>query len=658
MSEATRTVQDSNITIIEQIIQGRGGASSTSSPLSYSPYIKVRIEQNRLKNQSYAEASLYIDTTSNKTNITEPDERQGDFNITIEFLGSSYTKSVQAKTVYFYTYNSNDAGADQFIVSTSASFSHITGGASRGDIKISVGGGFNYGFNPMTFDDEDMTVSVPRICPLPSSSDFTVNERTELGMPMQMGWYPCAEEWMGYRFCVNLGAKSLETRLLTYGTDFALETFTLPSEGLTLPIEWAKEIAYDKTEATVTATLIAYDSEVEIGRIAKNFMVVIPENDDTRPDAEMSLSPKHTLLDKFSSAYIQRKSKLRIDGISASARLGAKITRVSVEVSCDTFTYDKYYAYTNAAGDDADTNVSVACDGCETDDVFILDGKVKVTLTALDSRGFESSVDKTFDVIPYSTPVVVPYGEDKYIVCERSADNCLRIKAGRRYSSCLSGEVQLNTCQLQYRYAGAGDELTDVEWATLITGETAEDGIDKKIGEAKLSENAAYVVQLRVIDDVGESDIFTESISTARVYMHEAGSLGSLGFGEYATEENCISIATDINVFGRVLGLGKCRRTLEDNEDVNDLTTISVYSVPDNPGVTHNIRNLPTDADVGGVLIVSSADGTGYTEGENVYLLQSFVPKTAEARYYRSCYTDNSGNWEHGDWYKLGLEKC
>jgi hypothetical protein len=54
------------------------------------------------------------------------------------------------------------------------------------------------------------------------------------------------------------------------------------------------------------------------------------------------------------------------------------------------------------------------------------------------------------------------------------------------------------------------------------------------------------VVQVGVVDTLGESDITTISIPTDKIYMHRAGSINSLGIGKYVEEENTIDLAEDI----------------------------------------------------------------------------------------------------------------
>jgi hypothetical protein len=61
-----------------------------------------------------------------------------------------------------------------------------------------------------------------------------------------------------------------------------------------------------------------------------------------------------------------------------------------------------------------------------------------------------------------------------------------------------------------------------------------------------LALTSSYVVQVGVVDTLGEEDTTTVSIPTAKIYMHRAGSINSLGIGKYAEEENTIDVAEEI----------------------------------------------------------------------------------------------------------------
>jgi hypothetical protein len=60
-----------------------------------------------------------------------------------------------------------------------------------------------------------------------------------------------------------------------------------------------------------------------------------------------------------------------------------------------------------------------------------------------------------------------------------------------------------------------------------------------------------YVVQVQVIDDIGEKTTTTIFVPTERVYMHKAGSMNSVGIGKYAEDENTVDIAEEMTTIFR-----------------------------------------------------------------------------------------------------------
>ena len=82
--------------------------------------------------------------------------------------------------------------------------------------------------------------------------------------------------------------------------------------------------------------------------------------------------------------------------------------------------------------------------------------------------------------------------------------------------------------------------------------------------DLKLSVESAYIVQIRVSDDVdgnGTPRVF--SIPSDKIFLHKKAGGKSLGIGEYVEEDDVVSIAKDIQV--RVKGeLSLKGKTIED----------------------------------------------------------------------------------------------
>jgi hypothetical protein len=189
-----------------------------------------------------------------------------------------------------------------------------------------------------------------------------------------------------------------------------------------------------------------------------------------------------------------------------------------------------------------------------TSEYLTSDGTVAVTGTVTDSRGFSRTYTKNISVLPYANPRIIPAHGESAIVCERcdasgkltESGTYLKIKAKRSYSPVVSDGVQKNFCEIRYRYKEESGSYS--EWAVILAADSlGSDEVETGalLGGA-LSIQSSYLVQVQAVDDVGEYTSTTIAIPTDKVYMHRAGSIRSLGIGEYVDDENTVSIAEDI----------------------------------------------------------------------------------------------------------------
>ena len=123
---------------------------------------------------------------------------------------------------------------------------------------------------------------------------------------------------------------------------------------------------------------------------------------------------------------------------------------------------------------------------------------------------------------------------------------------------------QKNFCSIRYRYKPEGGSYTS--WTTILAENATSDEVTTGalLGGA-LSVASSYVVQVGVIDTLGESANTTVPIPTEKVYMHKAGSMRSLAIGKYAEEENTFDVAEDITAIfrGKVRFPGEAWKSLE-----------------------------------------------------------------------------------------------
>lgn len=249
------------------------------------------------------------------------------------------------------------------------------------------------------------------------------------------------------------------------------------------------------------------------------------------PDVNMTLTPVSSLPSAFSALYIQGKTKVR-GTLSAEGKYDATIETLRMKVE------GVYY--------DADDDY--------TSGYLNQYGSVEVHGEAKDNRGLVGSNTQTITVIAYSNPrLLAVSGESDVVVarCDKNGNlndsgTYLVIKAKRSYSKVVSGGTQRNFCKIQYRYKAAGGTYS--AWNTILESNSLS-GDEVRTGallNGALSDQTSYMVQVRVIDDIGESAHSTFTIPSGKVYMHRDGRRSSFTFGGYVEEDNTFALAEGI----------------------------------------------------------------------------------------------------------------
>lgn len=338
-----------------------------------------------------------------------------------------------------------------------------------------------------------------------------------------------------YNRCVvalNIGGAFTQVKVISLGQQTAVQktaTVTLSEDELS--------IIYKKlpnaTSGVLRFTLRTYSDSgysTQVGDAGyKEITLSIPNISATQPTATVTLSPVSSLSSPFDALYIKGRSKIDVNFTNAEGKYGASI--VSYQVSCLGKNYGSPY----------------------TTEYITTEGDVTVTATLKDSRGFTRTYPKTVTFLPYANPRIIPASGESEIICERcdSSGNLsdsgtyLKIKAKRSYSKVVSSGSQKNFCSIRFRHKAEGGSYS--EWTTILATGAASDEVSTGalLGGA-LALTSSYVVQVGVVDTLGEEDTTTVSIPTAKIYMHRAGSINSLGIGKYAEEENTVDVAEEI----------------------------------------------------------------------------------------------------------------
>ena len=284
----------------------------------------------------------------------------------------------------------------------------------------------------------------------------------------------------------------------------------------------AEDMALLKNKAGKTLTVMFIIRTVVDGKTYTDYLVrtlTMTENADTKPSVSISLSPSNpsSMPSSLAGTYIQGKSRVKAT-ISADGKYNATMSRYLL----------------NVGGVVTTSNTDTI-----TSDAITKPGDVEVIGSAVDSREFTGTESKTISVLAYSKPLVVPLGNENAILCYRSDGNGNRvggstsvwIKAKRSYYS-LNGN---NKCSLQWRSKRTSEVWNDNEhkWKDLIPKTTTNTDEYNALVSGEFVLKESYAVQIRAVDDVGESDVKELEIPTQDVALHLGKGGKNVTIGEY-----------------------------------------------------------------------------------------------------------------------------
>lgn len=356
------------------------------------------------------------------------------------------------------------------------------------------------------------------------ASTLTSAANVTLGNACSVKWTPKSASFR-YKLKFSMGDWSYTTGAIHPGTTSAY-TYT----GYTIPLEAAEQIP-SKTSGSMTVALYTYSDsgcKKQVGDASsKTFTVTVPNNSSTKPSISIdNLSPVSSLGSGFDGLYVQGKSKVKAE-FTGSGKYGATISKYTMTVDGKSYGSSQNY----------------------TSNYFSNYGQFDVKISVEDSRGFTNSATKNITVIPYSNPKV------DVLICQRcdadgnldDSGTYLKIKATRKYSKVMSGDVQKNYCQIRYRYkSNAASSYSS--WSTILESDSESDEvITGALLSGNLAVNTSYMVQVHAIDDIGENGYTTITIPTDKVFMHRDGARRSIAIGGYIEEDNTFSTAEDID---------------------------------------------------------------------------------------------------------------
>ncbi len=456
---------------------------------------------------------------------------------------------------------------------------------------------------------------------IPRASTISEVSNRYLGDKCAVKWTPLSKSFR-YKLKFAIGNWAYTTNAIHPNQTTAYLYTDYP-----IPLDVAAQIPNSIT-GTMTVTLYTYsdsNATVQIGSASsKDFTVTVPDNVDTKPNATtMTLTPVSSLGSDFAGLYIQGLSKVKVSA-STEGKYGASVVWQSVTVE------GKSYGSSNGY----------------TSDYLLGYGTVDVKLTIKDSRGITNSKTLPITVIPYFKPRVIPASGDTRVICERCDANgnlsdsgtCLKIKARRSYSLCMANGVQNNFCGLRYRYKKATDNDFSAWQNLLLITNTAAEEVDTVVLGGALSPTVSYIVQVDAVDSIPNHTYLTFDIPTEEVFLHKAGSIGSLGIGEYVSDANVISIAKNkhIRMKSSLNGVRMYNKSVSGTNELDINTKYSDFSGTGNERQTFFVFGEANGSIVYGVARVANNGTTKWAGTEGVTLqtktggvLSVVLPKVA-----------------------------
>lgn len=479
-------------------------ASGTINGTTSSQYCKCKIDwsstPNAANNESVVTAKLYLWRTNEyKTYGT----------------GWSFVISIGGKETTIKPGYREIATAEVLMGTVSVTIPHNDNGTKS--ITINATGGCPG--TSVTSISCSGTVALDNIAR--ASSITSVSDAT-LGDKCSVKWTPySASFWYKLKFSI---ADWSHTTDAIHPNQISAYTYT----GYTIPLEDVARTIPNSTTGTMTVTLYTYSDSKATNQqgvpSSKTFTVTVPPS--ALPTVSFnSVVPVHSLPSAFDGLYVQGYSKVQVE-MSAEPQYGTEIQYYDFTVEGKTYGEDENYTSAYLANS----------------------GSVSVVGHAVDFRGYGGYAEAKINVIPYTKPKVQNVTAQR---CDSEGNptdsgTYLKISAKRVYSKVESDGVQKNFCSIRYRYKSEHGAYGSWE-PILAEDNTSTDEITTEaLLEGTLAVDTTYIVQIGVVDDIGNETYTTATIPTDKVYWHRDGARRSFTFGGYVEEDNTFAIASDI----------------------------------------------------------------------------------------------------------------
>lgn len=301
------------------------------------------------------------------------------------------------------------------------------------------------------------------------------------------------------------------TLVYTMGNISQSYTGLTTSASFTRPYTDAQQFGTNNASGTGTLTLITYNGGTEIGRVAQNIVMNLPDNNDTKPvrNTTTAISDSISAISTKFGALIQNQSRPQFV-FDYSGRYGANISSYNLNIGGKVYT--------------SSTNTIVV-------DTIQDSGSINYSATIRDTRGRTITETGIISMLAYAKP-------QADVNIERTSTGT---SASVKINASITPLNNLNDKLLQIKYKPHTSSTYQSQTVTFDSGYT----MDKTV-QIPISENLSYDFYIAITDFFGEEDTAIIPISTVFDLLHFGADGESIAVGKRVERNGCFEVGMDL----------------------------------------------------------------------------------------------------------------
>lgn len=376
---------------------------------------------------------------------------------------------------------------------------------SDGTLSLSVSGSFTMGGTSLsggsvsgTFDCTD----IPRASKLSLSvSSLNPGESVTAAITSASSSFSHKIKW-------SLGSKSSTATL----------NANVLSAGFTVPVSWANEILTSKS-AKISVVLTTYKGSKSIGTKSYSLKLVIPDTSEYKPTFSLTVERIDKGVPASFGEYVKGISQVKLNITDLTLKYGASVS-----------------SYTAKVGSVSKSKLPATFD-------LTSSGKITVSVTVTDSRGFSVKKSSTVTVFDYSPPSLNIKSLSR---CDEMGNKSVGgTHLLLNYTAGYSSVNSKNIPKITYKYRQVN--------STVFSGETEITGSPCILPDGVFSGNSSYVIVFKISDSITtDGEEFERSVPSADIPFNIRKGGKGASFGCYAENDNELTVAWDLNVKGKL----------------------------------------------------------------------------------------------------------